>query len=133
MRRPKKAKVQHAEECGQGLISDDSIDVHEEDKDASAADEEEEPTPSASPGALRRAAAQQVYEDACMQAKVSQIIELRALAEEKRALRLCEARDKRLDDERKPNRKRDVGQLWNRAYRRLNNVVEQLEAKHKAL
>ena len=133
MRRPKKAKVQHAEECGPRLISDDFIDVHEEDEDTAAADEEEEPTPPKSPGALRRAAAEQVYEDACKEAKVLNIIELKARAEEKRALRLCEARDKRMDDVKKPNRKRDVGQLWNRAYNRLNNVVQQLEAKNKAL
>ena len=133
MRRPKKAKIQLADECGQELNSDGSIDGHEEDEDAAAAEEEEEPTPPESPGALRRAAAEQVYEDACKQAKVLRIIELKSLAEEKRALRLCEARDKRMDDVKKPNRKRDVGQLWNRAYNRLNNVVEQLEAKNKAL
>ena len=37
-----------------------------------------------------------------------------------------------MDDLKKPNRKKGASTLWNKAYRRLNNVVEQLEVMYKA-
>ena len=48
------------------------------------------------------------------------------------AKRVCDARDRRIDDPKKPNRKRSLQTMWNRVCKRLENIIEQQEAQLKA-
>lgn len=134
--RPKKKKVLvQPQPAAEEPLLTGKVDAAQEDRVSPTTIMEEEimaPELPPSPGAEERAAAKALHEEAVMKAGVLRVVELKAKAEETRKLRLCEAREKRMDDVKKPNRKKSPNTLWNLAYRRLNNVVEQLEAKYIA-
>ena len=85
-----------------------------------------------SPGAVKREAASQVHSEAIERAAVMRTVEKTFLEQAAHAKRVCDARERRLDDVQKPNRQRSLQTTWNRVCRRLENIVEQQEAQLNA-
>ncbi len=93
---------------------------------------EDEVPPPGSPGAVKRVAAADMYNEAIERAAVINALQKEYLDKEAQAKRVFDARERRLDDVHKPNRKRSLLTMWNRVCRRLENIIEQQEAQLKA-
>ena len=89
-----------------------------------------EPPPS--PHAEERAAAQALHEEAIRKAAMINIIEQKFKEKEKVALRLCDAKERRMEDAKKPNRKKSENTMWNKAFRRLDNSNDRLLAMYNS-
>ena len=107
-----------------------------EDGQLDAVEPEEEPEGEGphlgSPGAVRRAAAAEMHNEAIEHAAVMRAVEKTYRDKEVVAKRVCDARDRRIDDAKKTNRKRSLLTMWNRVCKRLENIIEQQEAQLKA-
>ena len=93
---------------------------------------EDEVPPPGSPGAVKRVAAADMYNEAIEHAAVMRAVEKTYRDKEAVAKRVCDARDRRIDDAKKTNRKRSLLTMWNRVCKRLENIIEQQEAQLKA-
>ena len=90
---------------------------------------EDEVPPPGSPGAVKRVAAADMYNEAINHAAVMRAVEKTYRDKEAVAKRVC---DRRIDDAKKTNRKRILLTMWNRVCKRLENIIEQQEAQLKA-
>ena len=62
-------------------------------------------------------------------AKVMRGVEKKFKAAEALAKRIFDAKERRMDDAKKPNRKVELTTMWNKVCRRLENIIDLQEAQ----
>ena len=110
MPKPKKAKLQDANDEGQPSIVDVGIDADPGEGVAARPSPVVEPLPPPSPGGLALKELKRRYDEAILKARAAEHVAKRFKAEERKAERLCDAKFKRAESKqtRKPKKQEPV-------------------------
>ena len=128
----KKVVVQVAEESGQTTSSPSTTTTGEKDEVTNETLAENAAHSPMSPRTLKRAVAVQLHDEAIRKAAIMRSIKKEELAKEALAKRIFEAKERRMDDAKKPKRKVGVESKINKVYRRYENIIALAEAQIQA-
>ena len=125
MPKPKKAKLQDANDEGQPSIVDVGIDADPGEGVAARPSPVVEPLPPPSPGGLALKELKRRYDEAILKARAAEHVAKRFKAEERKAERLCDAKFKRAESKQTRKPKNPYG----RCTRMYEALIEEQQAK----